>query len=176
MRWIAWVGAMMLASSISAGCAALGPARPTVAGEGFTFREGWGSQSFSTPPEKAHEVLLEAMTDLKMRATNRSRGATPAEIVIDGQVHDGRHIRVVVRPGDAGSNLTCRVGRFGDEALCKALMERVGVRLGTLPAAAIPEEPPTSSPLQSLFSKSAVPDATMLREQADAGYRDSANP
>jgi hypothetical protein len=175
MRWYAGTGAAVILVASCAGCATLGPADPRLGSAGFAFEEAWATQSFTDPPDRVGAVLPDSMIDLKMQLMHRSQ-PVETSAVLDGQAHDGRHVRVVVRSRGAGSVVSCRIGRFGDEALCKALMERIGVRLGVLPATAIPDEPPTSSPFRSLFSKFAVPDAKILREQADAGYRDTPVP
>jgi hypothetical protein len=160
---------------VLSGCMTLGPVDPKAGLTTFAFKEGWGAQGFPFAVEKVRDVAIEGMGDLKMHSIHQSTMDRTA-LVLDGQVHDGRHIRVAVRPGGLGSLVTARVGRFGDEALSRALMERIGVRLGTLPPAAIPEVPPTSPP-RLPFSRSAVPDARMLRDQADeVGYRDAHSP
>jgi hypothetical protein len=152
----------------------LGPLHPKKGPADYSFEDGWGVQGFPSRPDNVHAATRAGMADLKMHTIHDSRGEGSA-LILDGQAHDGRHVRVVVRPGEIGSIVTARVGRFGDEALARSLLERIGVRLGTLPPAPIPDEPPTS-PRRSLFSRFAVPDAQMLREQANAGYRDSETP
>jgi hypothetical protein len=72
--------------------------------------------------------------------------------------------------------VTIRIGWFGDEPLSRALMDRIGIRLGTLPPAAIPVEPPSSPAGNPFFSKNAVSDAEMLKDQADAPYSDKTVP
>ena len=59
---------------------------------------------------------------------------------------------VTLRPHQTQTRVSCRIGLFGDEPLSKALLERTGVRLGTLPPAAIPDNPrarPASNPFFS---------------------------
>jgi hypothetical protein len=63
---------------------------------------------------------------------------------------------------------------FGDEPLSRALLERAAIRLGMLPPAAIPENPP-SAPTIPLLRPSA-PDEEMLRNWAEAPYRNRVVP
>lgn len=174
MRRIVILGAAALLATACAGCMTFGPLNPKAGIADASFEEGWGAQGFAYPPEKVRDTAREAMSDMQMHTVHKSR-AEPSSLLLDGQAHDGRHVRIVVRPSGVGSLVTVRVGRLGDEALSRAVLERIGVRLGTLPPAAIPEEPPTS-PRRSFFSKNAVPDSEMLREQSIAGYRDTISP
>ena len=91
-----------------------------------------------------------------------------------GTLGDGRAVTVVARrQGRAATAVAVRVGRFGDSPLSSALLERLGVRLGTLPPAPVPAGPPPSSPNSNpYFSRGGPMPAEILRERADAGYRD----
>jgi hypothetical protein len=174
MRRIVQIGAAICASMASGGCMSLGPLGPEPHKTGYSYEAAWASQTFPVATEPALGAALEGMADLQMRSIHQSKYEKTA-ILLDGQAHDGRHVRVVIRPVGEASQVSTRVGRFGDEALSKAVLERIGVRLGTVPPTPIPDEPPTSG-TRLPFSKLAVPDAIMLREQADAGYRDSTSP
>ena len=83
---------------------------------------------------------------------------------------------VTLRPQQGKTRISCRIGWFGDEALSKALLERTGIRLGTLPPAAVPENPPSTPGANPFFSRDAVPDEEMLRDVAEAPYRDRVIP
>ena len=72
--------------------------------------------------------------------------------------------------------VSCRIGWFGDEPLSRTLLERIGVRLGTLPPAAIPDRPPSAPASNPIFSRDAVPDSVIFRDFAEAPYRDRVNP
>jgi hypothetical protein len=165
-----------LAVTASGGCMSLGPTSPVSGTSGFTFDSGWASQGFLASEEQVREALNDTMADLKMRPLSQSR-ADPAISIIDAQLADGRHARITLRSLDTGLLVAIRIGRFGDEKYAQAILQRIGIRLGTLPAEAIPDEPPTSGSFGSrLFSKDAVPDAEMLPDQANAGYRDTMVP
>lgn len=167
---VSLVGAAVLTGL--AGCSALGPVLgPKLGTQGYEFDGIWGSQSFAFPSDEVRPAVLDGMLDMKMKVANQSsvKGEQPA-IVIDGQAHDGRHARVTIRPGPVGAVVSARIGRFGDDDLCEALMKRVGIRLGTLPPESIPESLPSSGPvIGRFFSKDAVPDEVMFRDPVHAG-------
>lgn len=168
-----FVGCLVGASS---GCMSLGPTTPVSGTSGFAFDSAWASQGFLASEEQVSDALSEAMVDLRMRPTSQSR-AEPDISIIDAQLADGRHARITLRTLDTGNLVAIRIGRFGDQKYAQAILQRIGIRLGTLPAEAIPDEPPTSGSFGSrLFSKDAVPNELMLREQINAGYRDAIVP
>ncbi len=68
--------------------------------------------------------------------------------------------------------VSCRVGWFGDELFSKALLRRVGIRLGTPPPEAIPEKAPSSPAGNPYFSREAVSDYEMMRDYIEAPYPD----
>jgi hypothetical protein len=72
--------------------------------------------------------------------------------------------------------VSCRIGWFGDEPLSRTLLDRVGVRLGLLPPAAIPDQPPSAPAANPLFSRAAVPDSEILRDFVEAPYRHRVDP
>ena len=53
------------------------------------------------------------------------------------------------------------------QAMAKAVLDRVGVRLGTLPPEAIPTDVPSDPSTNPYFSREAVPDSVMLRGFAE---------
>ena len=86
---------------------------------------------------------------------------------------DGRRAMITLRPQQGATKLTARMGLWGDEPLSRALMDRVGVRLGSLPPEAVPDEPPSKPASNPFFSRSAVSDEVMLRTQAEQRYHDA---
>ena len=97
-------------------------------------------------------------------------------IVFQGTTADNRNASVTLRPHPVGSRLSARIGLFGDEPLSRALMDRVGVRLGERAPAAVPADIPSEPAGNPYFSRTAVPDAVLLKDQADAPYRGSSVP
>lgn len=169
-------GVLGLSLGTLGGCMSLGPTSPLAGTSGFAFESGWASQGFLASDEQVRDALQESMTDLKMRPVSQSL-ADETVSVIDAKLADGRHARITLRPLTTGQLVAIRIGRFGDEKYAQAIFQRMGMRLGTLPAEAVPDEPPTSGSFGSrLFSRGAVPNDVMLRDQADAGYRDTLVP
>ncbi|MGP0062959.1 MAG: DUF3568 family protein [Isosphaeraceae bacterium] len=136
----------------------------------YRYSTGRGSQDFALPPLAVKAAVYEALEDLKMTVAHRGRDGVVSQI--DGRTVDDRSITITIRPHRGGTHVGCRIGWFGDDPLSKALLERVGIRLGTLPPEAIPEKPPSSPASNPFFSRDAVPDSVMLREYPDAPYRD----
>jgi hypothetical protein len=119
-------------------------------------------------------AIAEAMDDLKFTVTKRRREGTVSQI--EGRTADDRAVTITIRPQVAALRVSCRIGWFGDEPLARTFLERVGVRLGTLPPAPIPEQPPSAPASNPIFSRSAVPDSEILRDFAEAPYRQRVDP
>ena len=163
-----------------AGCATVAPVAVTHAGAApkpgaFTYRAGMAAQDFAYPPAEVVATVKDALGDLSIR-TNR-QGRQPGGVVIEGATADNRRAVVTVRAAPLrGTQLTTRIGLWGDEALSRALMERVGVRLGSLPPAPVPEKPPSTPGANPYFSRSAVPDEIMFHDLAESRHRDTMVP
>jgi hypothetical protein len=158
----------------SGGCATVAPRVQESSSLASTYTAGRAIQDFSFPPDVIGAALCQAMDDLKMTSIERGR---------DGSVHklsattaDKRSVLVTMRPNQRQTRVGCRIGWFGDEPLSKALLERTGIRLGTLPPAPIPEQPPSKPGSNRYFSRDAVPDELFLRDIAEAPYRDRVIP
>ncbi len=77
--------------------------------------------------------------------------------------------------------VTTKIGWRGDEALSRAILDRASIRQGTLPASAVPAEPPsgavaTEPDAGPTRSRAGVSDETMLRNQLESGYGSSPVP
>ncbi len=178
-RRIVLGSALVIASGLSTGCMTLGPISTALPTTGVTTEGAWSAERFPFPEADVQQAALDGMADLQMHTIHQSRPGHELALILDATTHDGRHCRVTIRPATqpGASVVATRIGRFGDEALSLALLERVGIRLGTLPAQPIPEEPPTGpSLLGRYFSSDAVPDEVMLRNEINAGYRDTPVP
>jgi len=160
-----------------AGCQTVSPlAGPALGAAGYAYSAGKAAQEFAVPYPTVQGAIGGALADLKVTQV-RQRHDGPAQI-FEGTTADGRPVTVTLRPGNGAARVTARIGWFGDPPFSKALMERVGVRVGSLPPKAIPTEPPSAPAANPYFSRDAVPDSTMLREQSELFYlyRDTAVP
>lgn len=156
------------------GCSTVAPvvgSYATVSPSGFSYAAGRGSQEFAFPPAAVHQAVLDSMSDLRITSVKEIHDA--GAVIFEGTTADDRSAHVTLRPNQAKSRLTVRMGWFGDEPLSRALMDRVGIRLGALPPEAIPDKVPSSPSSNPFFSRDAVPDEIMLRDQAEARYHDS---
>jgi hypothetical protein len=171
MRWIA----LCSAAIASAGCMTVGSVtNATLGAQGFSYTAGRATQDFAFPPPAMQSAVTLGMEDLRIHSIRKTNDS--GALIFNGTTADNRRVQVAVRPYQAQSRLSIRIGWFGDEPLSRALMDRVGIRLGTLPPAAIPVDPPSSPEPNPYLSRDAIPDSTMLREQADAVYQDSLVP
>jgi len=143
------------------------PVPPPVAA-GLAYGAGKATQEFAYPASAVQAAITGAMTDLQVKNLRERRDGQAW--IFQGLTKDNRPANVTFRPGNGAARVTARIGWFGDEPFSKALMERIGIRLGSLPPKAIPEEPPSSPAPNPFFSRRAVPDSTMLREQAELHF------
>jgi hypothetical protein len=149
------------------------PIAGTVLGEGgsgYSYSAGRATQVFAYPQSTLETTVAAAMDDLRIAPLRKSFDG--GVLRIDGTTPDQRTATVLIRPHQGASRVVVHIGWFGDEPLSKALMDRIGIRLGTLPPAAIPEEPPSAPASNPYFSREAVPDEVMIRDR-EAGYHDS---
>jgi hypothetical protein len=169
------VGGLLVAMGLGhCGCATVPPSPERLLSTETAYGAGRAQQDFALPPDKVGEAVRDAMTDLKMTAIEPGRDG--AVYKIQCKTVDNRSVLVTMRPHQGQTRVGCRIGWFGDELLSKALLDRTGVRLGTLPPAAIPEDVPSSPGSNPFFSRDAVPDDQMLRDVAEAPYRDRVVP
>jgi hypothetical protein len=138
------------------------------------FVTGRAVQDFPVLAGAAANAVVEAMDDLKMSSVKRGRDG--AVYKIDAQSADNRAVTVTIRPRQNAARVSCRVGWLGDEPLSRTVLERVGIRLGTLPPAAIPENPPSAAATNPFFSFAGKPDTDYLRDLSEAPYRDRVIP
>ena len=145
------------------------PVQPT-----FSYTAGRATQDFALPPSVVLATVPQAMDDLRIQAVHQTHNV--GVVNFEGTTPDNRTATVAVRPRGATTRVHVRVGWFGDEPLSRAVMDRLGVRLGSLPASAIPVDPPSSPGSNPYFSREAIPDTLMFREQAESRYRDTTVP
>lgn len=167
--------ALALAAVASAGCAAIGMARTSNLGAvDYAYENGQATQGFPFTAQQVIAAAIEAMNDLGIRQTRQILDGPIT--TYEGRTADGRRASVSVESRKSMPLVTARFGWIGDEALSRALMDRIGIRLGTLPPAAIPAQPPDVPKGPQVYSPGIVPKAAMPRTVSDAGYRDTPVP
>jgi hypothetical protein len=174
MRRIAFAAAVTT-GVVFCGCQTVTPiSGPMPGAEKFSYSAGKAVQEFAYPPSALQSAITQGMDDLRIQSVRQTNDS--GSYLFSGTTADNRHVQVIVRPSLGASRISIRIGWWGDEPLSRALMDRIGIRLGTLPAAAIPVDPPSSPSPNPFFSKKKSFDPEILREQADAPYRDSPVP
>jgi hypothetical protein len=167
--------AALLAGVALAGCRTVAPiAGPAVAAAGFAYGAGKATQEFAFPTTVVRPAIAAALDDLQVREVRQRHDGSAR--IYEGTTADGRRATVTLRPGNGAARVTVRIGWYGDEPFSRAVLDRVGIRLGTLPPAAIPAEPPSDPAANPFFSRRAIPDAMMLRDEVEAPFRDSPVP
>lgn len=159
------LGGLAVATAALAGCRSMGPmspSGPSLVVPTYAYASGTASQGFARPREEVEAALREAMTDLGIRRVGLIE-ADAEQTTVKGRTGDGRRVELALVERGPATEARVRVGLFGDEALAKAVLDRVGVRLGTLPPEAIPSAVPSDPEGNPYFSREAVPDSVMLR-------------
>lgn len=150
------------------GCSTISPVATTGMVH-YTYRAGAASQGFPRPPEEVQRAAVDAMADMSIHSVR----STPDEggVSYHGTTADGQGATVSVKNRGSYASAIVRVGWFGNEQLSRAVLDRIGIRLGTLPPEAIPAEPPKAE-RAPIFSSRAVPDSVMINEVNEAAPRD----
>ena len=172
---------MILAASMLAGCSTTGPfGREKLALPiGPSYVGGRGMQMFPTSSALLVNVK-EAMSDVGIHTVvqNEDPGGV---IILEGKTADDRKARVTIQTSGVNSTISAKISWLGDEPLTRALLERIGSRQGTMPppptidTTPAGEEPADRPKKQAMFSRDAVSDATMLRDQIDSGIMPAPN-
>ena len=174
MQQVRWIALTLVVVGL-AGCRTIPPGAEMAAiSSSFAYSAGRGSQAFAAPVSAVLGALNDSMGDLDLNSPrgNRDGGVTRVQT----QTSDGRNVVATIRSHQGNTQVSIRVGWFGDEPLSRTLLERVGVRLGSRPPEAIPATAPSAPSQNPFFARSAVPDAEMLRDFAEAPFRDRVIP
>jgi len=174
-RTISQAATWLFALALTPGCATTAPITHTAESTSeFSYSAGRGVQDIAAPPGAVVPAVLASLTDLQMTEVEPSRDGVVTRV--EARTRDGRAVSVTIRPRAGAAQVGARIGWFGDEALSKALLERVGVRAGTRDPEAIPDEPPSTPSGNPYFSRDAISNEVMLRDLADAPYHDRVIP
>jgi len=172
---------LMVGALHGAGCqtmgpiAARGPSAVSAAGSGYSYQAGTAAQSFSRPRIEVETASQEALADLQMRLSGNVDWG-PERTAIHARSADGRRVELTIVDRGSSTEALVKVGLFGDEAMSKALLDRIGMRLGEQPPEAIPDEVPSTPESNPYFSRDAVPDEVMLEGFTDSGHQTPAIP
>ncbi len=195
-RWSIPMGLAILALG---GCSTVTPfGRPSaVVDSATTYQNGRASRVF--PGESTAQMVepaKKAMMDIGVQGITQMPDGN--RVILEGKTADNRRATVWVAPQGTGVQVSNRVGLFGDEPLSRAFIDRLAVQVGP-PTGETPEivgsakskakpkgkpaGPTVDDDVQTAsgeksgrFSRDAVSDSTMLRDQAPIGYKDSPIP
>ena len=166
MRTIVRITLAALLVANLAGCRTTGPIGVRGHSNGVRYASGAASQVFPWPRDVVEAALRDAMAGLGIVREGEPRWEA-LRTRHQAKTDDGRRVSVVLEDLGPSTAVTVRVGGpFGDEALCRALLEATDTRLARLRDDDAPE-PPRDEPIANpYFSRDAVPDAVMLRDYA----------
>jgi Protein of unknown function (DUF3568) len=169
------LGIAALAAVGSGGCMTVGLVNGPLPTTGaFAYSGGRATQSFPQPLEKVQTAVVESMGDLGIHSVRQIND--PTLLTFDGKTADNRRALITLQAPTGPTIVSVRFGLWGDEAMSRAYMDRIGIRLGLNPPKPLPTETPSTPGSNPYLSRSGVPTSTMLRDQADAGYRDTPIP
>lgn len=168
------ISALALATIGASGCMTIGPSwGPQLGASGYVYNAGRATQGFAFPADQVQTAALEAMADLGINSVRQVQ--EPHQLTFNGRTVDGRHATIVIDSSVTPPVVSARFGWIGDEALSQAFMDRVGIRLGSLPPEAVPAEPPKAKSPSSMFTPGRGNESA-IRSPSDAGYRDTPVP
>ena len=171
-----WMMGTVLAVSLVAGCSSTNPfSRAKLAlPVGPSYVGGRGTQLFPTSPVLLTNIK-DAMSDLKMYSIVQNEDPSGL-IILEGKTAADQVVRTTLLTSGTNSTVSVKIGWFGDELMTRALLDRIAMKQGTMPPqptagpATDPDDNPAEkSKSQGLFSRDAVPDSVMLRDQVENG-------
>ena len=174
-RWLVLLGSIGALITTLTGCRTVGmnaiPARSLVS---YTYNQGRASQGFAANSEDVRKAVAESAADLRIHSMRVTE--MPGVVTYEGKTAGNNPVTITLHSQSVFTLVTVRIGLLGDEALSRAFMDRIGIRLGTAPANALPSIEPPATENGGVLSRDAVKDEVMLRDRIDAGYRDQGSP
>lgn len=161
-----------------AGCSSMGRYREMAQpGQIVEYRAGVASRAYESGSETV-PLAREAMEDVGIHSINEVHERET--IVLEGKTVDSRRASVSIASQGGRSVVSAKIGILGDEALSRAILDRlaalVGDRPGTRPIDTSKGAEAEKKPRRPIISRDGVSDEFMLKGQAEAGYRDSPVP
>ena len=126
-----WMIFIFWALTASAGCAlfAAGAGVAVWVG-GAEYYRGELKQAYAAAMEKAWNASLTAVSDLKMKATEKSIDNLDQNRVIKGSTEEGKDFQIALEALSKDVTMVkVRVGVFGDEAYSKKVQEAIAKNL-----------------------------------------------
>jgi hypothetical protein len=118
------------------------PLRPDPGATGYAMCGPYSVQRFVYPNAVVERAAVEAMTDMKIHTVKRTPKADG--VCFRGFMYDGRYVLLTVEPEGPNSIVSIMIDVYGDEPISKILIDRIGIRLSTMPKAVIPPFDPRS--------------------------------
>ena len=174
MRLVRWTAGSCLAIGLI-GCATVSPVAEVAANPSaisYSGARGW--ESFAAPRASVLSALNDSMNDLSLANIRGYKDGTVSRL--EATTKDSERVVATLRSRKDVTQVTIRVGWFGDQPLTQALLERLEVRLGSRSPEAIPATAPSAPSRNPYFARDAIPDAVMLRDFVEAPYHDRVIP
>jgi hypothetical protein len=151
--------AVAVLATLETGCETVRPAlRPDPGVTGYANIGPYSVQRFFFAPNLVERAAVEAMTDMKMNSVKRT--AKDDGVSLKGFLYDGRYICLTLEPEGPNTIVSINIDVYGDESMAQILLDRMGVRLATLPQVVNPP-----------FDPRAMSDSVLHRGKSVEGYR-----
>ena len=174
MRLVGWTAGSCLAIGLM-GCATVPPAAQIAAtSSALSYSGARGWQSFAAPRAAVLAALNDSMNDLNLGNIRGFRDGSASRL--EATTRDKERVVATIRSHRDVTQVTIRVGWFGDQPLTQAILERMEVRLGSRSPEGIPTIVPSAPSRNPYFARDAIPDSVMLRDFVEAPYHDRVIP
>jgi hypothetical protein len=161
MRRIA--SGVMAASLIAAFCAGCDTVRPLLRPDpgvtGYAFCSGYAVQRYLYDLPQIERAAIETLSDLKV--TNVQRKVEKNRVKLQGYLFSGRYLCMTIESEGPGVTIvSVNVDVYGDEPFSKIVLDRISIRMATMPRT-----------VNSLYDPRSLSDSIEHRGQVVEGYR-----
>ncbi len=139
---------------------------------GTQYVGGRGFAMYPTTPNLVDNVKT-TMTDLGLQSI-RPVPEPNGGVGLEAMTGDKRSARVSIHTTGIRSTVAIKIGWLGDEPLTRSFLTQLEERQGALPSSALPDD--SEPEATGRFSRGAVSDSTMLRNQLDSTFNPSISP